>query len=76
MTSTAPAADLELCAQAEGLGFTDASFDARYSGKPSRAEDATDPSQAAKPAAIAPAAPRSRNSYMRARARRLAAPSG
>ena len=72
MESTAPGLGLGPRPQADELGFSDASFDARYSGKQSRAEDATDPNHGAKPAG-ASATLRSRNSYMRARARRLAA---
>ena len=59
-------------ADAAQSGFTEDAFDARYAGGGSAATGRGGNGAAAGPQAK-PARPRSRNSYMRARARRLAA---
>jgi hypothetical protein len=69
-----PNSDPRVHSSADEPGFTDKAFDARYDGRPacfsrSAAEGRT---SGPNPHAVA-AAPRSRNSFMRARARRLAA---
>ena len=54
-------------------GFTDDAFDARYDGKRSQVTSSRAAGQAAANSRALVASPRSRNSFMRARARRLSA---
>ena len=54
-------------------GFTDDSFDARYDGKRSNVTGGYAAGQATANSRAKAASPRSRNSFMRARARRLSA---
>ena len=74
MPADIPDIDGPIPAGAEELGFTDAAFNARYDGKRSLVPGSRAAGQAtaARPNPHAnPVATRSRNTFMRARARRL-----
>ena len=72
MPIDSPESDGRAAAGAAQSGFTEDAFDARYAaGRP--AGSGSGGNGAAPATQAKPAGPRSRNSYMRARARRLAA---
>jgi hypothetical protein len=75
MTAGSPD-DSEAALNADEPGFTDESYNARYDRKPTRVPVSASADRTGAPRAnlhVEPARPRSRNSYMRARARRLSA---
>jgi hypothetical protein len=73
MSAVPPDIDGRIPASADEPGFTDDAFDARYDGKRSRVAGSCAAGQATANSRADPTSPRSRNSFMRARARRLSA---
>jgi hypothetical protein len=72
MLAISPDVDGHIPARPEEPGFTDDAFDARYDGKQSHSGNCA-AGQATANSHADLTSPRSRNSFMRARARRLAA---
>jgi hypothetical protein len=73
MPAMLPDIDGPIPASPDEPGFTDDAFDARYDGKRSHVTGGYAAGQATANSRAKAASPRSRNSFMRARARRLSA---
>ena len=73
MRAIPPDIDGHIPASPDESGFTDDAFDARYDGKRSHVAGGCGTGQATANSRVDLISPRSRNSFMRARARRLSA---
>lgn len=73
MPAVPPDIDGQIPASPDEPGFTEDAFDARYDGKRSRVTGSHVAGQATANSRADLTSPRSRNSFMRARARRLSA---